>query len=188
MKSLRKKSLRKKGTVHLMSTQSPLKSLDLSWILDGMDGSSACRVAIRVGPYVEFDENGENDEVEYVGVTDKREGYKNLVLDDQEGDPDYEPGSDEDDDDLAVDTRRLIKKLPHKHNCASTAGALKKDLEEKYNIKISYYVVWDGRQMALDEILGKWEDSFDASYNFKEEMERSPGSIIEVHTFKENYI
>jgi hypothetical protein len=35
--------------------------------------------------------------------------------------------------------------------------------------------------MALDEILGKWEDSFDAAYNFKAELERtSPGSIVEV--------
>ena len=103
-----------------------------------------------------------------------------------------------------------IKKLPYAHNCASTAGlenncmatnswvrdrvinklrqeptlgatALKKFLEEKYKINISYYVVWDGRQMALDEILGKWEDSFDAAYNFKAELERtSPGSIVEV--------
>ncbi|KAF0917086.1 hypothetical protein E2562_016893 [Oryza meyeriana var. granulata] len=76
-----------------------------------------------------------------------------------------------------------IKRIPYKHRCASTsklenncmasnswvknrvinklrtdptigAGALKKSLEEKYCIKLSYYVVWDGRQMALDEILG----------------------------------
>ena len=35
--------------------------------------------------------------------------------------------------------------------------------------------------MALDEILGKWEDSFDVAFSFKEELERkSPGSIVEV--------
>ena len=72
-----------------------------------------------------------------------------------------------------------IKKLYAKHNCASTAkldhncmatnawvrdrvidtlrdqpntgtAALKTELEKKYNIKISYYVVWDGRRMALE--------------------------------------
>ena len=76
-----------------------------------------------------------------------------------------------------------IKKLPHKHNCASTGKVqrncmatnhwvkdrvinwlredptlgpkvLKGKLEDKYYIQVSYYVVWDGRQMALDEILG----------------------------------
>jgi hypothetical protein len=81
-----------------------------------------------------------------------------------------------------------IKKMPHKHTCASTskvenncmasnhwvkdrvinmlredptigAAALKKHLEHKYCIKLSYYVVWDGRQMALNEILGGWEDT-----------------------------
>jgi len=31
---------------------------------------------------------------------------------------------------------------------------LKGKLEEKYYIYMSYYVVWDSRQMALDEILG----------------------------------
>ena len=39
------------------------------------------------------------------------------------------------------------------------AKALKQKLEEKYCIKISYYVVWDGRQMALNEILGGWEEN-----------------------------
>lgn len=39
------------------------------------------------------------------------------------------------------------------------AAALKKTLKEKYLIKLSYYVVWDGRHMALDEILGGWEQS-----------------------------
>ncbi|EEC84276.1 hypothetical protein OsI_30741 [Oryza sativa Indica Group] len=46
---------------------------------------------------------GENDEVEYVGVDDEKDKYKDLVSDDEEHDPDYEPGSDEDVDDLAAD-------------------------------------------------------------------------------------
>ncbi len=81
-----------------------------------------------------------------------------------------------------------IKNMPYEHRCASTgklenncmasnswvkyrvinklredptigAAALKKTLEEKYLITLSYYVVWDGRQMALDEIIGGWEQS-----------------------------
>lgn len=74
---------------------------------------------------------------------------------------------------------RVINKLRQEPTIGATA--LKKVSEEMYKIKISYYVVWDGRQMALDEILGKWEDSFDAAYSFKAELERiSPGSIVEV--------
>ena len=44
----------------------------------------------------------------------------------------------------------------------STLGpkVLKDKLEEKYYIYVSYYVVWDNREITLDEILGGWEDSF----------------------------
>jgi len=61
------------------------------------------------------------------------------------------------------------------------AAALKKDLEKKYNITLSYYVVFDGRRMALEEINGKWNDSFDDAFSFKAEVERTnPGSIVEI--------
>jgi len=103
-----------------------------------------------------------------------------------------------------------VRKMPHKHTCASTsklerncmatnhwvkdrvinllradptigAKALKQKLEEKYCIKISYYVIWDGRQMALNEILGGWEDSFSHVFSWKREIEnRSPGSVVDV--------
>ncbi|XP_066325231.1 uncharacterized protein [Miscanthus floridulus] len=103
-----------------------------------------------------------------------------------------------------------IKKMYQKHTCPSTsklhqncmannawvrdriidilreeptigAAALKKDLEKKYNITLSYYVVFDGRRMALEEINGKWNDSFDDAFSFKAEVERTnPGSIVEI--------
>ncbi|CAN6249838.1 unnamed protein product [Urochloa humidicola] len=103
-----------------------------------------------------------------------------------------------------------IKKLQPKHTCASTsklkhnsmatnawvrdrvidvlreepttgAAFLKKELEKKYNIQLSYYVVWDGRKMALEQIEGKWDDSFDHAYSFKAEVERTnPGSLVEI--------
>jgi hypothetical protein len=50
------------------------------------------------------------------------------------------------------------------------ANVLKEKLEENHCIQISYYVVWDGRQMALDEILGGWEDSFDHVFAWKVEL------------------
>ncbi|CAO2168719.1 unnamed protein product [Urochloa humidicola] len=104
----------------------------------------------------------------------------------------------------------MIKKMPYKHTCPSTskfehncmatnawvrdrvmeklkkdptckAATLKKWLEEKYCVKLSYYVVWDGKQMALDDILGSWEDIFDHAFSFKAELEsKCPGSVVEV--------
>lgn len=74
---------------------------------------------------------------------------------------------------------RVIAKLRQDPTIGATA--LKKFLEEKFKINISYYVVWDGRQMALDEILGRWEDSFQHVFSFKAELERRcPGSIVEI--------
>ena len=52
------------------------------------------------------------------------------------------------------------------------AAALKKMLE-KYNIKLSYYVAWDGKEMALEQIMGKWDDSFEDAFRFKVEVERT---------------
>jgi hypothetical protein len=66
----------------------------------------------------------------------------------------------------------------------ATVGAadLLKKLEEKYMIKLLYWVVYNGRQLSLDEILGKWEDSFDYAFAFKAEVEqKSPGSIVEIY-------
>ncbi|EAY93447.1 hypothetical protein OsI_15246 [Oryza sativa Indica Group] len=54
----KKKAVVKKCTVRLTSRQSPLKPIDLSWVPDRMDCSLACRVCIRVGPYVVFTKNG----------------------------------------------------------------------------------------------------------------------------------
>ncbi|WVZ57546.1 hypothetical protein U9M48_007918 [Paspalum notatum var. saurae] len=62
---------------------------------------------------------------------------------------------------------------------------LKKQLEKKYSIKLSYYVVWDGRQMALEEINGKWDESFEEAFNFKAEVERTnPGSFVQIEYAK----
>ena len=61
------------------------------------------------------------------------------------------------------------------------AVELKKDLEKKFKIMLSYYVVWDGRRLALEQIMGKWNDNFADAFSFKAEVERTnPGSIVEI--------
>jgi hypothetical protein len=103
-----------------------------------------------------------------------------------------------------------IKKIPYEHTCYSTGkveknimatnhwvrdrvlnwltkdpsigpAALKKRLEEEYHIRLSYYVVWDGRNMALEQLKGKWDDSFEHAFSFKAEVERTnPGSLVDI--------
>src|SRR6266542_4226903 len=59
---------------------------------------------------------------------------------------------------------------------------LKGNIEEKYNVTLSYWVVWKGRQKAMDHIYGKWEESFGMLLRFKAEVEkRSPGSVVKLY-------
>jgi hypothetical protein len=61
------------------------------------------------------------------------------------------------------------------------AKALKKKLEDHYPVKLSYWKVWDGRQMALDVLQGVWEDSFVHVFSWKREIEKKcPGSVVEL--------
>jgi hypothetical protein len=74
---------------------------------------------------------------------------------------------------------RVINTLRDEPNIG--AAALLKELEKNYSIKLSYYVVWDGRRMALEQLMGKWEDSFVDAFRFKAEVERTnPGSIVDI--------
>ena len=64
-------------------------------------------------------------------------------------------------------------------------AAVLKELEKKYNIQLSTYVVWDGKEVALEQIMGKWDDSFDDAFSFKAEVERTnPGSSVEIEYAK----
>ncbi|XP_078153161.1 uncharacterized protein LOC144548368 [Carex rostrata] len=103
----------------------------------------------------------------------------------------------------------MVKLLPDEHTCPSTtmvdgkmaskswvsdrvgdwlrkhpsAGAkeVKNKLEDEFHVKVTYRKAWLGRQGAIDQIHGKWEESFQLLYNFKAELEkRCPGSIVEV--------
>ena len=61
------------------------------------------------------------------------------------------------------------------------AKELQKKLQDKYSVTISYDTVWRGREKALAEVNGKWEESFEMLYRWKAEvLKRSPGSIVEI--------
>ena len=69
-----------------------------------------------------------------------------------------------------------VKKNPHR----GTKDA-KEKLESDYGIKLKYSKAWSGMKVALEQIHGKYEESFQLLFNWKAQMEISqPGSIIEI--------
>ena len=67
-------------------------------------------------------------------------------------------------DDLNIGAKELQKKLQTDHKC-----------------QIAYDTVWRGKERALDEVYGKWEESFELLFRWKAEvMKRCSGSAIEI--------
>lgn len=68
---------------------------------------------------------------------------------------------------------------------------LRRRIKEKHKIEVSYFKIWAGKELALEQIHGTWEESFDQLYNFKAELQkRCPGSIVEIdhNIIKEKYV
>jgi hypothetical protein len=66
-------------------------------------------------------------------------------------------------------------------NSAMGTKDLRIRLEEKYKCEIPYDTVWKGRQLALKELHGSWEESFQMLFNWRADvLSRSPESVIEV--------
>jgi hypothetical protein len=58
---------------------------------------------------------------------------------------------------------------------------LRDKLQEDFCCEIHYDTVWKGRQKALRELHGSWEQSFQLLFNWRAEvMKRSPTSVIEI--------
>jgi hypothetical protein len=56
-------------------------------------------------------------------------------------------------------------------------------LEDQFRCTIVYDIVWRGRQKAMTEVYGNWEDSFQLLFRWKEEVFKwSPGNIVEIET------
>ena len=57
----------------------------------------------------------------------------------------------------------------------------KKTLQDEQKCQIHYDTVWKGRQIALRELYGNWEESFQLLFNWRAEvLKKSPGSVIEI--------
>jgi len=59
------------------------------------------------------------------------------------------------------------------------ASALQKKLKEHHKVSIHYKRVWMGKDLALRQLYGDWDSSFDNLYRFKAQIESTcPGSIV----------
>lgn len=73
-----------------------------------------------------------------------------------------------------------LKKNPNKG-----AKEGKEKLEGDYGIRLKYSKAWSGMQVALNQIHGKYEESFQLLFNWKAQIEiSSPGSIVEIELEK----
>ncbi|WVZ88700.1 hypothetical protein U9M48_035187 [Paspalum notatum var. saurae] len=74
-----------------------------------------------------------------------------------------------------------------KINASMGPKELRSRLEEKHKCKIPYDTIWKGRQLALKELHGCWEESFQMLFNWKAEvLNRMPGSVIEIDVKEED--
>jgi len=65
------------------------------------------------------------------------------------------------------------------------AKELQKKLETDHKCQIAYDTVWRGKQRALEEVYGKWEESFELLFRWKAEvMKRCLGSVVEIEVLE----
>jgi hypothetical protein len=71
----------------------------------------------------------------------------------------------------------LLMKKPH-----MGAKELQTTLQDTFGCTIAYYTVWHGKEKALKELFGSWEESFQLLWHWREAvMQNSPDSVIELH-------
>ncbi|WVZ72592.1 hypothetical protein U9M48_021025 [Paspalum notatum var. saurae] len=67
------------------------------------------------------------------------------------------------------------------------AKALQKKIKERYKVHIHYKRVYMGRILALNQLYGDWDRSFDNLYRLKAQIETcSPGSIVNIDHYTIN--
>lgn len=73
-----------------------------------------------------------------------------------------------------------LKKNPHKG-----PKDAKEKLEEQYEIKLKYSKAWAGMQLAMKQVHGTYDESFQLLFNWAAEVEKvCPGSVVEIDVHK----
>ncbi|XP_066324203.1 uncharacterized protein [Miscanthus floridulus] len=81
-------------------------------------------------------------------------------------------------------TAWVTSKAIHHLRKDSTIGtiSIQKLLQDDHKCQIHYDTVWKGRQIAMEELFGSWQHSFQILFNWRAEvLQRSPRSIIEIN-------
>ena len=74
----------------------------------------------------------------------------------------------------------ILRDYPH-----MGAKELQEKLQKEHSVTISYDTVWRGREIALAEVYGSWEESFELLYRWKAEvLKRSSGSVVEIEVLE----
>ena len=56
---------------------------------------------------------------------------------------------------------------------------LQRRIKEKYKVEVHYKRVYHGKEVALNQLYGNWQESFDNLYRFKAQIEQSSlGSLV----------
>jgi hypothetical protein len=70
----------------------------------------------------------------------------------------------------------ILKKKPH-----MGAKELQTTLQDTHSCTIAYETMWKGKEKALAQLFGSWEDSFQLIFRWKEAvLETMPDSVIEI--------
>lgn len=65
------------------------------------------------------------------------------------------------------------------------AKRLQNRLQTYHKCEISYDTVWRGKERALEEVYGKWEESFELLFRWKAEvMKQCPGSVVKIEVLE----
>jgi hypothetical protein len=72
-----------------------------------------------------------------------------------------------------------------KKNPTKGPADCKEKLESDYGIKVKYSKAWSGMKVALEQIHGKYEESFQLLFNWAAQIEKvSPGTFVEIEVEK----
>lgn len=72
-----------------------------------------------------------------------------------------------------------------KKNPTKGATDCKDKLEDDFGIRLKYSKAWSGMKVALDQIHGKYEESFQLLFNWAAQIKQvSPGSLVEIELEK----
>jgi hypothetical protein len=83
---------------------------------------------------------------------------------------------------VAFHAKPLLMKKPQ-----MGAKELQQTLQGSHNVTIRYDTVWKGKEKALKELYGSWEESFQLLFSWREAvLAKMPDSVVEIDVILED--